>query len=382
MEVRQLRVEGPHLEDGWQMLATLDPDLVLVFAPVRYFKDQAFIPSLRRVFPRSVLLGCSTAGEITRDGCLDGQAILTGVKFHHASLRAVSAPLHDMASSRETGFQLGRQLAPPEGSSSLRGILLLSQGVRVNGSAMLQGMRNALDCELPIFGALAGDDGAFQQTFTLCQDSVSDRDLVALGLYGEKLEIRAGSAGGWTPFGPVRKITRSKDNVLFELDGEPALDVYRRYLGEWAKDLPGSGLLFPIALLEDEQYLTGLVRTLLGVDDADGSLILAGDVPENGLVRLMHADTNSLVKGAQLAAEKALGAGGPASLALLFSCLGRKLVMGGRVDEEVEVVAELLGPDTILAGFHSYGEIGPHANVTDSRLHNQTMTVSLLNEHP
>jgi hypothetical protein len=203
---------------------------------------------------------------------------------------------------------------------------------------------------------------------------------VAVGFYGDALELRTGSAGGWRPFGPVRRITRSKDNILYELDGEPALDVYRRYLGEWSKDLPGSGLLFPISLLEDERHETGLIRTLLGIDETSGSLILAGDVTEQSYARLMHADTGGLVEGARQAARSALAGGGPADLALLFSCVGRKLVMGGRVDEEVDAVAQELGDGTILAGFYSYGEIGPHHQASECKLHNQTMTVTLLTE--
>jgi hypothetical protein len=214
----------------------------------------------------------------------------------------------------------------------------------------------------------------------LCGDTLSDREIAALGFYGDSLELRTGSAGGWMPFGPVRHITRSQDNLLFELDGEPALGVYRRYLGEWARELPGSGLLFPISLLEDEQHETGLIRTLLGIDESSGGLVLAGDIPEQSHARFMHADTSGLVEGARQAACSALDGSGSADLALLFSCVGRKLVMGGRVDEEVEAVAEVLGGGTILAGFYSYGEIGPHNQVSDCKLHNQTMTVTLLTE--
>jgi len=287
-----------------------------------------------------------------------------------------------MEDSRDSGRRLGADLGQPFQGLPLRGVLLLGLGVRVNGSAILRGLAEIIGKETPVCGALAGDGGAFKRTFTLCHGKVSDQEIAALGFYGEGMELRSGSGGGWMPFGPVRRITRAKGNVLHELDGEPALEVYRRYLGAWAKDLPGSGLLFPISLLEDEQRETGLIRTLLGIDEASGSLVLAGDVTEQGFARLMYAETGSLVEGAREAARTALGDGEAAELALLFSCVGRKLVLGGRVDEEVAAVAEVLQGGTLLAGFYSYGEIGPHPGRAGCKLHNQTMTVTLLRERP
>ena len=185
-----------------------------------------------------------------------------------------------------------------------------------------------------------------------------------------------------SPFGPARKVTRSAGNLLHELDGEPALDVYKRYLGVHASGLPASGLLFPFAMLGSDHRETGLIRSILGVDEREGSLTLAGEIDPHGYLKLMHASTDALVGGAEAAAE-AVQASIPAQaqgLALLVSCVGRKLVMGGRVEEEVEAVGSVLGPQALLAGFYSYGEIGPLAASGACRLHNQTMTVTWIGE--
>ena len=380
MDIRQIRSRGAISQEAWSDLSDLAPDLVLVFGGIAYFQQPDFLRPLRAAFPKALLMGCSTAGEITREGALENQLVLTALKLSHPRLRITSAPLTSMEDSHATGKQLGDDLRSPLDGAPLRGVLLLGQGVRINGSAILSGLQETLIERVPICGALAGDDGIFARTYTLCQETVSDQDIVALGFYGDGLELRYGSAGGWIPFGPIRRVTCARNNMLFELDGEPALDVYRRYLGEWAKDLPSSGLLFPIALLEGERHDTGLIRTLVGIDEPSGGLVVAGDVPEQGCVRLMHADISSLVNGAREAALKALENKPAAELALLFSCVGRKLMMGGRVDEEIDAVAEVLDADTILAGFYSYGEIGPHNQLTDVRLHNHTMTVMLLSE--
>jgi hypothetical protein len=206
--------------------------------------------------------------------------------------------------------------------------------------------------------------------------------MLAIGLYGDALNLAHGSFGGWQSFGPARRATKVAGNVLYELDGEPALEIYRRYLGEYAKDLPASGLLFPFAILSDDRQESGLIRTLLGIDESNGSLTLAGDIPDGGYLKLMHASTEALVDGAEAAAEAArrmLTDDSP-GLALLVSCIGRKLVMGDRVDEEVEVVGAVFGQGCVLSGFYSNGEISPFIESTDCKLHNQTMTITYLSE--
>jgi hypothetical protein len=216
----------------------------------------------------------------------------------------------------------------------------------------------------------------------------SDR-IACVGLYGDQLHLAHGSFGGWEPFGPARKVTRCAHNVLFELDGESALDVYKRYLGEHAKELPASGLLFPLAMLGQDHSEVGLIRTILAVDEEQGSLTLAGDIDPEGYLRLMHASTDTLVSGAETAAQAAAESASAAQasqqqsgpgLALLVSCVGRKLVMGGRTEEEVEAVADALGQGAVISGFYSYGEISPFTGEVACKLHNQTMTITYLTE--
>jgi hypothetical protein len=237
---------------------------------------------------------------------------------------------------------------------------------------------------------LAGDGADFRKTWTLSAAGVSSTTLVAVGFYGAGIHLSHGSFGGWEPFGPARRVTRCDGNVLYELDGEPALDIYKRYLGEYARELPASGLLFPFSMLGRDHAAVGLIRTILGVDEAEGSLVLAGEIDPDGYLKLMHATPDALVDGAQRAAEfscvsdgeagSALGAHAGNRLAILVSCVGRKLVLGGRVDEEVEGVADVLGRGVAVTGFYSYGEISPVAGSGECKLHNQTMTVTVISE--
>ncbi|WP_313953847.1 FIST signal transduction protein [Accumulibacter sp.] len=367
---------GASIADELAPLTDIRASLVLAFGAGQLLRATA--PHLARAFPEARRVGCSTAGEISAAGVTDDSCVVTAIGFDSTPLVEASTRLAEMADSLAAGRRLAAQL-PPAG---LRAVLLFGQGVRINGSALLTGIADVLGSELPVTGGLAGDGVAFQETWVLDDDGVTNDTIVALGLYGERLAFSHASFGGWSPFGPARKITRCAGNVLHELDGKPALDVYKRYLGEHARGLPASGLLFPFALLGSDHRETGLIRSILGVDERDGSLTLAGEITPDGYLKLMHASTDALVSGAEAAAEtvrQALRAE-ERGLALLVSCVGRKLVMGGRVDEEVEAVSAVFGPHALLAGFYSYGEIGPFAPEAACRLHNQTMSVTWIGE--
>ncbi len=359
-------------------LAAIDPNLVLVFAAPNFFTDADFAAQLTAAFPGARRVAVSTAGEISSQGVSENSAVISAIRFERTPFKVAHTDIAGMDDCIGAGQRLAEQLQAPD----LKAVILLSQGVAVNGSDVIAGVVSVLGKNIPLTGGLAGDNGAFTRTWMLLDDTVSDKLMLAIGLYGDALTFAHGSFGGWQSFGPARRATKVAGNVLYELDGEPALEIYRRYLGEYAKDLPASGLLFPFAILADDRQETGLIRTLLAVNEADGSLTLAGDIPADGYLKLMHASTEALVDGAEAAAEAAqrmLDSDSP-GLALLVSCIGRKLVMGDRVDEEVEVVGAVFGQRCALTGFYSNGEISPFIESTDCKLHNQTMTITYLSE--
>ncbi len=385
MKVGQVVLRQPEqMVAGLQSLQTIAPQMLLVFASIDML--HAVAAPLAAAFPAAIRVGCSTAGEISAEGVSDQSCVVTALHLAKSSVVESSTRLADMADSQAAGRRLSEQLP----AAGLKAVLVFGQGVAVNGSALIQGMADVLGADIPITGGLAGDAAAFKETWVLDHTGVHNDRLVCVGFYGESLSYSHGSAGGWSPFGPARRVTRAAHNVLFELDGEPALEVYKRYLGDYAKDLPAAGLLFPFAMLGKDHSEAGLIRTILATDEALGSLTLAGDIDTDGYLRLMHANTDALVEGAEVAAQAAKqdapqAAGQRAdevaqSLALLVSCVGRKLVMGGRVEEEIEAVAELFGPSALLAGFYSNGEISPLAGTRACKLHNQTMTITRIAE--
>ena len=377
MQVSQLTLSSrDNMAGELASLQAMAPNLLLVFSGIELLQSVA--APLASLFPSAIRVGCSTAGEISNAGVSDGSCVVTAVRFDKSKMVESSTQLQGMNDSRAAGKRLADQLP----KAGLRAVLVLGQGVAINGSSLIDGMTEVLGKDIPITGGLAGDGGAFKETWVMDSAGVHNDRLVCVGLYGSSLSFSHGSFGGWTAFGPARKVTRCDHNVLYELDGEPALDVYKRYLGEHAKDLPASGLLFPFSMLGTDHNKVGLIRTILAVDQAAGSLTLAGDIESGGFLELMHASTDALVEGAEAAAQaaQAMLNGPDEGLALLISCVGRKLVMGGRVDEEIEAVGDVFGQRAVLSGFYSYGEISPFTANAECKLHNQTMTITHIAE--
>lgn len=378
MKVQQCVVQGSSLQaQELAGLAAFSPQLVLVFASLEAMKELD-TDALKQAVPGAQWVGCSTAGEISSHGVSDQTMVFTGLRFDKPAFQVASVSYTGMADSLAAGQRLASQLAGPQ----LKHVLVLGQGADINGSALVDGLTSALGPDVVVTGGLAGDGGRFTGARVLGPHGISDQHIVAVGFDGPSWQITHGSFGGWQPFGPVRCVTRADGNVLYELDGERALDIYKRYLGDYAAQLPASGLLFPWSVLGEDHSAVGLIRTILGVNEADGSLVLAGDVLQGGYLQLMQASVDALVDAAESAAQAALGSVSPASdtLGLLVSCVGRKLVMGGRAEEEVEAVGHVLGQRATLAGFYSNGEISPLIHTTECKLHNQTMTITLVRE--
>ena len=353
-----------------------EAQLILLFGSPACLRQTAWQDDIAGAYPKAHRLGCSTAGEIHGTEVTDETLVATAIAFEHTHLQGASLTLDEVSDSYQAGERLARSLAP----EGLVHVLVISDGQNVNGSALVAGLTQHLPTGVTLTGGLAGDGDRFQETLVLWDAPPAPNTIAVLGLYGDRIKVGFGSLGGWDAFGPERVVTRSTNNILYELDGQPALSLYKKYLGEHAKDLPASGLLFPLSLKTSEGE--SVVRTILGVNEADHSLTFAGDLSEGRHVRLMKANFDRLIDGAVGAAQTSFEALGNTSpdLGLLISCVGRKLVLKQRIEEEVEGVQDVLGKETVLAGFYSYGEISPFNPSARCELHNQTMTITTFSE--
>jgi len=375
-----------HTSRGWDAPFPGADDastLVLVFGHPACIHQPEPIHALRSAFPNAVMLGCSTSGEIFGRRVFDDSLAVAILRFRATALRLAYTQSLQPENSRASGAALGTELNAPDLSAAL----LLSDGLQVNGSELALGLGSALPAQVHVSGGLAGDGSRFQQCWVLAAKpgepvQMGSGIAAAIGFYGPEIRVRSGCQGGWIPFGIKRRVTRSRNNVLYELDGSPALALYRTYLGELAAGLPATALRFPLSLQTEDTLEPEVVRTILSVDEATQSLTFAGDIPEGALVSLMRSDLDHLVAGAHGAAlaTQAVQATEPGPvLSIAISCVGRRLVLGERCDEELEATLDLLPPGSGQIGFYSYGELSPPAG-SGCRLHNQTMTLTTIQE--
>ncbi|MCU0918081.1 MAG: FIST C-terminal domain-containing protein [Planctomycetes bacterium] len=366
---------------GWRSLSTNGVSdriqVVFAFGETGVLRRATLLREIRDAFPQAHIVGCSTAGEIVANRVFDDSVTATGVFFERTWLQFAQTAVHRMEDSFDAGTRLAEALNP----DGLVHVFVLSDGLNVNGSALAQGLRSKLPPATAVTGGLAGDQARFKETVVFLDAPSGKSTIAAIGFYGDALQIGYGSRGGWDSFGPDRIVTRSRANVVYELDGQSILQLYQKYLGDQAGGLPATGLLFPLSVSRADGN-ERLVRTILAINEADGSMTFAGDVPEGSLARLMKANVERLVDGAADSARQSRVAGSSTpDLAMLISCVGRKLVLKQRVDEEVESVRDTLGQGTALTGFYSYGEICPVGPAQKQpELHNQTMTITTFSE--
>ena len=318
--------------------------LVLVFGSVKRFGESKLQATLKARYPAAQIIGCSTSGEITAAGVFDDSLQITAILWEKTVQRVTHTKMTGMQNSYETAAGLARQLK----ADSLKAVLVYSDGLNVNGSELLEGFKSVLG-EIPVMGGMAGDGFNFSKTVQLFNETVSDGLVIAVGLYGNNLIAATGVGRGWKPYGPPRKVTKSEKNVVLELDDKPALPLYKMYIGEHAsKSLPGSGLNFPFAIIEEGRRDIEKIRTVLSIDNANNSLTFAGNVEEGGTVRFCQATHDRLVDGAGDAAHLVADhtSTGQTGLAVCVSCVGRKGVMAAQVADEIKLVHQILGAQT------------------------------------
>ena len=350
--------------------------LVLVFGASSCISDSGFLAQLRQRFPEAQIVLCSTSGEIIGEGVFDDSAVVTAIRFDHTSIRPVMTNIRQHGSSYEAGCHLMQQLQTGDPGT----IFILSDGTYVNGSELVAGLNEGNKNNIPVTGGLAGDATRFRQTMVGLNGKPEEGNIVAIGFYGSRLRLGHGSFGGWDEFGHERAITRSNKNILYELDGRNALDLYKEYLGPYVDELPGSALLFPLSLHINDSG-QNLVRTILSIDEKEKSMTFAGNLPEGSKVRLMKANFDKLIDGSAIAAKHTFEPlQKQPGLAILISCVGRRMILQHRADEEVQAAKDIFGADTVISGFYSYGEISPLMPASRCELHNQTMTITTFSE--
>ena len=350
----------------------ISADLVLCFGSKQILSAPDLYSKITAQFSSSHIAMCSTSGEIIETHVQDNTLVAVAFQFEKTKIKTSSVNVLDYKNSFEAAQSLIHDLPMLD----LAYILVLSDGSLVNGSELVKGLNESVDSKILITGGLAGDGANFKSTLVGLNNSPKQGLIVAIGFYGKDIVVTSGSKGGWDMFGPEKVITKSEENKLFELDDKNCLEIYKRYLGPEVDNLPSSALLFPLSVLLPGNKQP-VVRTILGISEYEQSMTFAGDVPIGSKVRFMKANFDSLTSAAASSASQTLlKEGRHPDFSLLISCVGRKLVLGSRIEEEVESANDLFKGKTPLLGFYSYGEISPMLDEVSCALHNQTMTIT------
>ena len=348
--------------------------LALCFGSKYLLQGNTVFDLLKNKFPSAHIITCSTAGEIYNTEVLDDTVSISTIEFEDTHIESRFIEIDDYKDSFEAGAALLNKF-PQENLSYL---LVLSDGSKVNGSELVRGLNDISQHKILITGGLAGDGDGFNSTLVGLNEPPREGIITAIGFYGDRIMVNHGSQGGWEIFGPERFVSKSIGNQLFKIDEKNALETYKKYLGPDAEGLPSSALLFPLSVkIPDAEQ--SVVRTILSIDEEKGSMTFAGDIPQGSYVRFMKANFDKLTSAASTAAIQTQGKK-PPKLALLISCVGRKLILQSRIDEEVEAVDDVFDHKTLLTGFYSYGEISPFVTGSNCQLHNQTMTITTFDE--
>ncbi|WP_369049431.1 FIST signal transduction protein [Tenacibaculum sp. UWU-22] len=378
MKIVQIQKEK---HTDWKYLTKKQPlqnPLVFVFGDRYLLEDESIYEDVKKLFTGGHFVFGSTSANIVGESVEEQAITITAIEFEKTQFIVKSTNIFD--SLGKDCFENGNNLIKQFSTEGLKFIFVVSEGSFVNGSELTKGMSAATQNKILITGGLCGDDDRFEKTIASYNEKPKPGEVIAIGFYGDTLEATFSIRGGWIPFGPERVVTKSKANVLYELDGKPALDLYKKYLGEKSNQLPAAALLYPLNVKVEGQK-ESVVRTILNINEQDNTMILAGDIPKNATVQLMMSNVDKIASASGLAAKQALESrkNNP-QLAILVSCIGRKLLLDQRVEEELEEVAEMVGDSTTLCGFYSYGEIGPFDGEKACQLHNQTMTITLISE--
>src|SRR3954469_9833888 len=365
------------------------PRVAMLFAGI----DHDFAIVLEQInaqWPGIALIGCTTDGEMSSHVLFaeDSLALilLSGDDFHAVSGVARSVSTDVAGSIRASAGDAVKRLAASDGGDHKVGAprlcITMPDGLTVSGSAALDALRAELGDAVPIFGGTAGDQWRFKGTRQFHGTEVL-QDSVPFLLFGEGVVFSFGVDTGWRPIGREGRVTDVDGHVVRAIDGRPATEFYREFLGN--ADIPPL-TEYPLAVTADEgrgansYYLRAPGRT----DEATGCIHFLGDVPDGSRVHITTTNRDQILAATRSSFQFALddfpkdtAGGGAPALALCISCAGRKQILGSRTQEEARIVKELLG-DVPAAGFYGYGEIARLAKDGVPHYHNETFTTLLL----
>ena len=333
------------------LVRTSNPDLPLSLPPPH--GDSQKYPQAFSGYDLNVV-GSSSGGNILVDGgaktIYEDSAVVTLVELNDAHY-AYLVKDRGKISSFDFGANIGQW-----GLEKFRkpSFIVIASGLSLNGQEFVEGIIESAGKDVSMFGGLAGDESKFEQNFVFSGDKVLENGAIALAFDSEHVDLQGIATSGWVGLGKDLTITSSESNIVYSIDNEPALKVYKKYLSVQDSDLPAIGVEYPLLIKrEDDNYA---LRAVMGVDREKEALIFAGTVPQNATVTFSSSPGFEVIDRTKEKISKFHSEQPEAEVLLLFSCMARHLALGPVISEEISFPAEKWGLP--LSGFFTYGEIG------------------------
>lgn len=366
------------------------PALTIVFASVEYAQEDV-IRGVRSVAPDTLLVGSSSSGEITGEGPVKRHSVVVMMIAGDEIVVHAAVGKHIQENAHQAGSDVAQQVLDAYGGEKPKFFMMFPDVLAGNGADIVRGVKTVLGDTFPIVGGASGDDFQFKQTFQYLNDEVYSGSVVGVGFSGN-IVFGVGVKHGWTPISLPRKVTKAEGSVVHEIDGLPAISIYKEYFGEEeAKQLESETLAklaitYPLGIRHEEsnEYL---IRDPLTVDE-HGSITCAAEIPEGSEVQLMIGSREEAIDMAEHAAKNALEQldGATPQAVVIFNCIARQKLFGINSGDEIERIMSVLGPMVPMAGFYTYGEQAPlDGEVRDikkcnSQFHNETVVIVVLGE--
>jgi len=373
-----------------------EPTFSIMFSSVK-FELEKLLEGARSVI-KGPMIGCSTAGEITNDGvatgsvavmCIKSDKIKVGLGVGENIGKDARKAGQDSAASAIKGIgeemRTASQIFIKTKSGKFANItpfsmITLPDALAGGGADVVRGITDVVGLHFPIVGGSPGDDLQMKKTYEFCNDKIYS-DAVVSAVLSSDLVTGFGVRHGWHPVGKSMTVTRSKGGQVYEIDERPAIKAYEEFFGKDIEE-EALGREFTINSLgvpawEGEYRLRWPL-----LKKEDDSIICAAELPEDSVVRIMSGDEDSAIEAAKAAAREAMiKAGEPEDIAacIIFDCISRKQLLGKDAGKEIEAIQSIVGKETPLIGFYTYGEQAPTSGAP-AGFHNQTVVIYIISK--
>lgn len=367
-----------HCEKGWIVSPTLlQADLVICFINDHWIDSLDAYNICRQHYVRAEnILIVGSGGQIVDEHLIDDELCMVAIQWEHSTSKGFITDCTSFEQTRKVASAAAQAIM----SETLRHVLVFADAQHINGTELLKGLYDVLPAHIGVSGGLASDGKTIKQSRVGLNHNPQNHKIAVIGLYGDRLQIHCSAQSGWLPFGPIRTVTKAQENKLFEADGLPVFDIYKQYINaNDAQDLTTHSLYHPLAVLNKDGS-DFAIRAIVALDAEEKSLTLTCDIPQGSIFQLTHCHYKGVIAGAEEAAEQIRQhANLDHAFVLMVDCIARRLLLGMKTEDELEVVKEVL-PNTPCIGFYSHGEIAWHRNNNSCKLHNQTMTMTSISE--